>query len=352
MRILFFGAGAIGTYIGGSLAAAGHAVTFIERPQPADVIRARGLRVRRGAEPETIRSFSMVTSPEEALAAGPYDFGVFALKSFDTGSALEELRAAAHLPPSDTQTSVPVPPLLCFQNGVDNEAEIARSLGADHVIAGTVTTAVGKPGLGEAVVERRRGVGVALGHPLSGPIVQALNQARLNARPYPEAAPMKWSKLLTNLIGNATSAILDLPVAGLFADRRLFALEIAVLRECLRVMRAQGLSPVDLPGTPVRALALAVEHLPRAAAQPILARAVGAGRGGKMPSFHIDLHGGRGQTEVRWLNGAVVAHGARLGVAAPVNRVLTDTLEAISAGRLDKEQFRQRPESLLRLINV
>jgi len=352
MKILFFGAGAIGTYIGGSLASAGHAVTFIERPEPADAIRARGLKVRRGAQAETIRNISVVTSPAEALAAGPYDFGVFALKSFDTATALQELRAAAHLPPAEAQPSVPVPPLLCFQNGVDNEAEIVRSLGADHVIAGTVTTAVGKPGPGEAVEERKRGVGVALGHPLSVPVVQALNQARLNARPYPAPGPMKWSKVLTNLIGNATSAILDLPVAALFADRRLFALEVAVLRECLAVMRAQAYAPVDLPGTPVRALVLAVERLPRALAQPILTRAVGGGRGGKMPSFHIDLHGGRGRTEVRWLNGAVVAHGARLGVAAPVNQALTDTLEALSAGRLDKEQFRQRPENLLRLINV
>jgi 2-dehydropantoate 2-reductase len=296
-----------------------------------------------------------VTSPAEALAAGPYDLGVFALKSFDTASALEQLQAAARSGLPATSVNVlphPVPPLLCFQNGVDNEPDIARVLGEDHVVAGTVTTAVGKPGVGEVVVERKRGVGVAQGHPLSGQILQALNQAQLNALPYPAAGPMKWSKLLTNLIGNATSAILDLPVAELFADRRLFAIEIAMLRECLAVMRALGHAPVDLPGTPVRALALAVEHLPRPVAQPVLTRAVGAGRGGKMPSFHIDLHSGRGQTEVRWLNGAVVAHGARLGVAAPVNRVLTETLEALSAGRLDQEKFRRQPENFLRLINV
>lgn len=352
MKVLFFGAGAIGTYIGGSLAHCGHSVTFIERPQPADSIRAHGLKLRQGSEEKVIRDISIITSPAEALDAGPFDFGVFALKSFDTAPALEQLQAAAsHLFPA-TPVSRPVPPLLCFQNGVDNEPDIARVLGDDHVIAGTVTTAVGKPGVGEVVVERKRGVGVALGHPLSAQILQALNQAGLNALAYPAAGPMKWSKLLTNLIGNATSAILDLPVAQLFADRRLFAIEIAVLKECLAVMRALGYTPVDLPGTPVRALALAVEHLPRAVSQPALARAVGGGRGGKMPSFHIDLYSGRGQTEVRWLNGAVVAHGAGLGVAAPVNQVLTETLEGLSAGRLDKEQFRQRPEALLRLINV
>jgi 2-dehydropantoate 2-reductase len=87
-------------------------------------------------------------------------------------------------------------------------------------------------------------------------------------------------------------------------------------------------------------------------AQLVLKRAVSAGRGGKMPSFHTDLHGGRGQTEVRWLNGAVAAYGAQLGVPTPVNRVLTETLESLSAGRLSKENFHRQPEALLRLINA
>jgi 2-dehydropantoate 2-reductase len=162
---------------------------------------------------------------------------------------------------------------------------------------------------------------------------------------------MKWSKLLTNLIGNATSAILDLSVAELFADRRLFAVEMEVLRECLAVMRALKFSALDLPGTPVRALALGA-GLPAPLAQPLMRRGVGAGRGGKMPSFHIDLHAGRGMTEVRWLNGAVVKYGAAHSVAAPVNQALTETLEALTTGRLNKEDFRRKPEALLRLIKA
>jgi 2-dehydropantoate 2-reductase len=70
-----------------------------------------------------------------------------------------------------------------------------------------------------------------------------------------------------------------------------------------------------------------------------------------MPSFHIDLHGGRGRTEVRWMNGAVARYGAAHGIPTLVNQVLTDTLEALSAGQLDLATFRHRPEALLRLIN-
>ena len=273
----------------------------------------------------------------EALAAGPHDVAVFALKSFDTGSAIDGLQA----------TGADLPPILSLQNGVDNEPLIAERLGADRVITGTVTTAVGKPGIGQVVEEKRRGIGIALDHPLGAAIVSALNDAGLNGRGYPEAGPMKWSKLLTNLTGNATSAILDEPVSALFADPRLYEVEIAVLKECLAVMTALGFRPVDLPGTPVRALALAASRLPRFLAQPALTRALGGGRGDKMPSFHIDLHGGRGQTEVRFLNGAVASFGAAHGVPTPVNAMLTETLEALSSGAQSVETYRHNPGALL-----
>ncbi len=87
-------------------------------------------------------------------------------------------------------------------------------------------------------------------------------------------------------------------------------------------------------------------------AQPLLKRGAGAGRGRKMPSFHIDLHSGKGETEVRWLHGAVARYGAKCGVPAPVNQRLTDTLEALSRGARRQEDFRRQPEALLRLINT
>jgi 2-dehydropantoate 2-reductase len=45
LKVLTFGAGAIGTYIGGSLALAGHAVVFVEQQKVADELRQRGMRL-------------------------------------------------------------------------------------------------------------------------------------------------------------------------------------------------------------------------------------------------------------------------------------------------------------------
>ncbi|MFT4218063.1 MAG: 2-dehydropantoate 2-reductase [Micropruina sp.] len=336
MRFLFLGAGAIGTYVGGSLAAAGEEVSFIERPRTAETIASTGLKVHTAGATRLVNNVTMYGSAADALASGPYDIGVFALKSFDTQTALDELVATGH----------EVPSILSLQNGVDNEPTIAATLGADRVLAGTVATAVSKPGVGEVVEEKHRGIGVAMGHRLSEPLVAALERAGLSGRLFADVGSMKWSKLLTNLTGNATSAILDRTVAELFSDKRSYGLEVAVLRECLAVMKALGHRVVDLPGTPVRALALAT-RLPRLIAQPALTKALGSGRGDKMPSFHIDLHSGRGRTEVSFLNGAVARYGAQVGVPTPVNALLTSTLEALTAGELSIDVYRHNPDALL-----
>lgn len=340
MKILVFGAGAIGAYLGGSLALAGHAVTFIVRP--ARVAQWQGglrLKDAKGSE-QLARGLGLASSVADALARGPYDVLLFALKSVDTASAINEIRTATATPP----------PILCLQNGVDNEGDLAQVFGAERVIAGTVTTAVSKPAESEIVVERKRGVGVAANHPLSGTLLTAFNQAQLNAHSYADPLAMKWSKLLTNLLGNATAAILDLSVSEVFADARLFQVEMLMLRECLSVMRAQNHAVVDLPSTPVRLLAFGAQHLPLWLAQPLVGGSASGGRGRKRPSLHMDLHNGRGRTEVRWLHGAVARHGHAAGVPTPVCQVLADTVEGLSAGRLKPETFRHKPDVFLRLI--
>lgn len=70
-----------------------------------------------------------------------------------------------------------------------------------------------------------------------------------------------------------------------------------------------------------------------------------------MPSFHIDLYSGRGRSEVDWLNGAVVRFGKKAGVATPVNKVLTETLQALTIGELPLNTYAGQPEKFLALIS-
>ena len=66
-----------------------------------------------------------------------------------------------------------------------------------------------------------------------------------------------------------------------------------------------------------------------------------------MPSFHIDLHQGRGKSEVDYLNGAVVRFGQRFSVPTPVNRLLTETLLALTCGEIPIDTFAHRPAEFL-----
>jgi len=345
LKVLTFGAGALGTYIGGSLVLAGHNVVFVEQAQVAEELHAHGLRLdltldkrrdTKGAFLVDPSSFVIASSLEDALRYGPFDVALYALKSFDTADAMEILKPFAEK----------VPPILCLSNGVDNEPVIARALGPDKVIYGTVTSAIGRRAAGDIVLEKLRGVGIARTHLLSDRLVVAFNEAFLNAQAFSDADSMKWSKMLTNLLANPLSAILDMSAAEIYAHRGLYKLEIAMLRECLAVMAAQHIEVVDLPGTPVRTLAFAV-RLPLWLSKPLLGRAAGSGRGGKMPSFHIDLHSGRGKSEVDFLHGAVVRAGKRTNVPTPVNELLTETLLALTNGDIPLEEYARQPKKLL-----
>jgi 2-dehydropantoate 2-reductase len=90
MKVLCFGAGAIGTYLGGSLALAGEELTFLEQPAALAELRTRGLRLdlhvdtRRTAAGALIlppSSVRLCESLNEALEHGPFDAAIFARSS-------------------------------------------------------------------------------------------------------------------------------------------------------------------------------------------------------------------------------------------------------------------------------
>ena len=290
-------------------------------------------------------NYYCASSLGEALDHSPFDAVIFAIKSFDTDKALEEIK------PFIRQ----IPPVLCLQNGVENEVKLKELLGDDKVLTGTTTSSVGRLGVGNIILERLRGVGIATDcdpglKPLVEKLLKAMNEANLNAVPFKRGLDMKWSKMLTNLLGNATAAILNMTPAEVFQHRKLFALEMGMLREALKVMDAQGIHAVKLPNVPVSLLAFAVRFLPGFVIRPLLVKMVGSGRGAKMPSFHIDLHSGRKRIEVDFLNGAVVRAGQKAAIPTPINRLLNETLLDLVNGKQAISDYSNNPDKLLALL--
>jgi len=345
MKVLIVGAGAIGSFLGAKLALKRHAVTLVARPAMVEAIRQDGLRLVENGAQLTIRDIEPVSSMAAAFARdASFELAIFTMKAYDVAGAVAELAQATSQPP----------PLLTLQNGVGSEECVMAALPATPLVAGSMTTPVEvlSPGVIE-VSHARRGLGLAPTRPDQwiAPIAEALRGAGFQVRLYPDYRVLKWSKLLANMIGNATSAILDLPPAEIFADPRLCRIELDALLEALAVMRRLGVKPAGLPGYPLPRLASSALYIPSGVLRPILRRIVAGGRGRKMPSLHIDLAQGRRRSEVVFLNGAVVRYGREVGVATPVNHVLTETLCGLVEGRLDRAEFRGRPERLLSVLS-
>lgn len=365
MRVLIVGAGAIGCLVGGKLAEAGVPVTLVGRPAFAATVRRQGLVLTDERGLRQIRAVTTAGSLAEALdqpALKP-DLAILTVKSYDTAAALEELGAALR--------GVPAPAILSLQNGVGNEDAILAFLrsgavacdAGSCVLAGTITTPVSIQGPGEIRVDRPKyTIGISAWDAAAGvarldaaaiyagridAAQAALTQAGFAVTRYPDARGMKWTKLLMNMAGNAASAILDMPPDEIFAQSRLVDVEIAAWREALNVMRCAGIPPVNLGGYPFGTLAPWIRRAPRWLLRPVLRSRIGGARGGKLPSLHIDLHAGKSRSEVRWLNGAVVRLGEELGVATPVNRVLTDTVLSLIGAPQAQAAWRRNPDRLL-----
>jgi 2-dehydropantoate 2-reductase len=335
VRYLVFGTGAVGGAVGGRLALAGNAVAFLAKPRVAEALQQHGLVLTGDGPGGRLDSPHIARSLDEAFSgAEPPEVVLLAVKAYDceaAASALASLGGAA-------------PPVVCLLNGIGNEATLAKGLGEDRVIAATLTTAVITPEPGVVQVTRERGLGLAAGHPLVPRLAQDLAAAGMRVRLHARADRMKWSKVLTNIVANATSAIIGWMPGDLFAHAGLYRLELEALREAVRVMQALGFAPEDLVGVPNRLLAFGL-RLPPRFSQPFLGRAVATGRGTKRPSFHYDI--GRGRSEVSWLNGAIVREGHPRGVPTPANEVLTDVMLDLVEGRAAPSQFQDQPYLLL-----
>ncbi len=341
MRYLFIGAGAIGSYLGGALIKAGKQVFFLEKPEFYQRLKDNGLHLvlRNGQRFDT--EISVFGNPQEAFQQSP-DIVIFAMKSFDTQAA--------------AQTISPylgnVKAILCFQNGVENEDTIRKYSNGTPVISATLTSAIGKTPNGEIVLERFRGVGIEKSGELTERVWQDFTDADVNPVLFDSAADMKWSKMISNLLLNSTCAILDMTPAEVMNYKEVFRLEVEQIRETLRVMRALSISPVNLPRVPVALLAGVIRFVPADLSRIILRKPLAGGRGAKMPSFHIDLHLGKRESEVEYLNGAVVRYGAKVGLQTPVNRALCDLLTMIAKDPELVSEYRHSITKLLTQVNL
>lgn len=311
-----YGAGGIGCYVGGRLAATGTPVTFVGRQRMADVLAGHGLRLTDylGADLR-VADVPFETTP---AAASDADLVLVTVKSAATESAADELSSVLK----------PGAVVVSFQNGVRNGEVLRSRLTSQVVVTGMVPFNVLNRG-GGVFHQGTEGKLDVQRDPALAPYLDAFERAGLPLTLHDDILPVQWAKLLLNL-NNPINALSNLPLRDELSQRAYRRCLAAAQAEALGLLDAAGIRPAQLLAVPMHRFP-AVLRLPdflfRRLASKVLAVDPLA-----RTSMWEDLEAGR-PTEIDYLNGEVVRLASSLRRAAPVNSRLVDLIRAAESDR-------------------
>jgi 2-dehydropantoate 2-reductase len=304
MKIAVVGAGGVGGYFGGRLAAAGADVTFLARGAHLEAMRARGLRIH---SPKGDVHLPHVKAESDPAAVGPVDVAFFAVKLYDTESAL------ALLPPLVGPDSV----VIGFQNGVETVATLTRAVGASHAAGGVsyVSAVIAEPGVIRHTAMDHLIFGMPDGSASSQleALLEACRPAGFRATLSKDITVEIWTKFVRLSVFSGMTAVTRGPIGVIVDDAELLEMLKAAVRETLAVAHAKGVAVASGIDEDVAA---AYKALPPQAKASMLE----------------DLERGR-RIELPWLSGAVVRLGREAGVATPIHGFIATVLKPYVNGR-------------------
>ncbi len=311
MKIAVFGAGAIGCWVGGRLAAGGADVTLIGRPRVLDELRD-GLKVT------DLDGRTWTVQPKVATdvaAARGAEVVLVTVKSAATAEAAKEL--------SGQGSAV----IASLQNGIANADALRAALPGRVVLAGMVPFNVARVAPGHY----HRGTSGTLmveAHPTVEPLVLACRKAELPLEPRADMHAVLWGKLVMNL-NNAINALSGKPLLDELADRD--------FRRCLAAAQTEALDLLEAAHQPVaKLLALPPRWVARVLPMPDwafrrVAHRVATVDPQARSSMQDDFAAGR-PTEIEFLQGELVRLAKTLGRRAPINAKLVALVRAAEAG--------------------
>jgi 2-dehydropantoate 2-reductase len=300
MRIAVVGAGGIGGYFGGRLAAAGYDVGFVARGAHLAALREQGLAVRSVCGDFTVRPVLATDDPRDI---GVADVVVLAVKTWQLGSALDILSPLVG----------PGTAVVTTQNGVDAPEQVAERIGRDAVLPGTakIFANIEEPG-------RVRHVGgpglLTYGEWDNRPtgrvrrLREALTRAGIDVLVPPDIWAELWAKFLFVAPFGALGAATGAPIGVLRSRPGTRAMLSTLMAEIRAVATARG---VELPVDVVATTMAFVDQQPE------------AGRS----SLQRDILSGRPSELDAW-TGTVVRLAAATGTPTPLHDMLYELLSA------------------------
>jgi 2-dehydropantoate 2-reductase len=298
MRLMVFGAGALGSVVAARLAEH-HTVSLVGRREHVEAIRSRGLRITGHTELVQTR-IEALTDPAEV--GDEPEAVLLTVKAYDTAAAIVALA-----PLVDSALFV------SLQNGLGNEeilaTRCARVLGA-VINQGATMLAPGEvyhAGSGSIAIGPFFGTGASDAEAIAA----ALAEAGFPARAVTDIRARIWEKAILNAAVNPLSALLRKRTGELIESDALRAAMRQVVDESVAIAAACG-------------IALAAD-----AVFATIEQVAEATRDNKS-SMYQDLERGR-RTEIEAINGALVERAREHGVPCPANELLAQMIRAVSS---------------------
>lgn len=316
-HICIFGAGSIGCYVGGRMAAAGCNVMLIGRERLRLELMHSGLHLTDllGADLHVKPDALCFVTGADAVADA--ELVLVTVKSADTvvaGNALAKI-----LKPGTV--------VISFQNGMGNAKLLREALQQQIVLSGMVQFNVTNRGGGH-FHQGSEGALEVEQHPAIEPFIAAFTKAGLPLKQHVDMLHVQWAKLLLNL-NNPINALSNLPLKTELSQRAFRKCIALAQTEGLRLMESAGIHPAKLTPLPpnwIPWLLKAPTGLFRLLANKMLAIDPLA-----RSSMWEDLEAGR-ITEVDWLNGEIVRLAEKMGHQAPVNARLIALIREAETG--------------------
>jgi 2-dehydropantoate 2-reductase len=314
MRILVYGAGAVGLGLGSCLLKAGADVDFITRKDTARALRRYGL-TRNGlfghyhASPgKFVCRDSIIKLPKQS-----YDFILVSTKSFDSLVAAKDLAKRPSFFHKKTRI------VLC-QNGWGNAEVFAKHFTKSRIYSARIITGFTRPQPHQVKITVHADA-IQLGSLFKQPttdlaiLSEAISKGGIPCQLSANIGKDLWAKMLYNCALNSVGALLGVPygILGELPSSRQIMEEI--FAEIFAVMRRAGFRTHW--GSPqayakffyARSLPLTAQH---------------------RSSTLQDLKAGK-RTEIDSLNGVIVALGKRHGIPTPVNQTIYQLVKFIEA---------------------
>ncbi len=326
MKTIVLGAGAIGCYVGGRLAAAGQHVSLVGRPRILDELSVVGLRVSDANGVDVVMPTAQLhpaTALSQALtrlALQPGEPVLVLVCTKATGTAAAGIEIAQTCPVGTV--------VISLQNGVDNAEVLQAAAPAAQVLSGMVPFTVAWGGH-HHVVQASKGTLQIARSPQSEIFALSLRAAGLAVELQDDMQPMLWGKLLLNLL-NPLNALANLPIRAQLLQRGYRRLLADLQIEALQVLKASGIRPAQVAAAPPRLIPW-ILRLPDGFFTRVAAGMLKTDPAART-SMCEDLHNGR-STEIDALCGAVLRLAASCGAKAPRHQALSALIKGYQPGQ-------------------